>query len=169
MTTDDRLSPGLFLDVLDVLERHGYHHHDKQHTGQAMRVIRDLAHVYEGTQDHPVVPFINPAPFPQTASEPPGQDNRDVVIVPASDLKTVLIALDIAADDMRDRAEMCTDCPDQSCLACQSRLHDAQAYDQMADRMLQAAETAPATHHSQSEPASPPRQSSLAADKEDGQ
>jgi hypothetical protein len=49
MTTDDRLTPGLFLDVLDVLERHGYHHHDKQHTGQAMAVIRDLAHVYEGT------------------------------------------------------------------------------------------------------------------------
>ena len=81
----------------------------------------------------------------------------------------MLAALDIAADYKRDRAEMCTDCPDQSCPACQSRLHDAQAYDQMADQMLQAAETALAAHRSQTEPAAPPRQSTLAADKEAGQ
>ena len=81
----------------------------------------------------------------------------------------MLAALDIAADYKRDRAEMCTDCPDQSCPACQTRLHDAQAYDQMADRMLQAAEAAPAAHHGQTEPAGPPRQSRLAADKEAGQ
>ena len=64
---------------------------------------------------------------------------------------------------------MCADCPDQSCPDCQTRLHDAQAYDQMADQMLQAAEAAPAAHHGQAEPAGPPRQSSLAADKEAGQ
>ena len=81
----------------------------------------------------------------------------------------MLAALDIAADYKRDRAEMCADCPDQSCPACQSRLHDAQAYDQLAGQMLQAAEAAPAAHHGQAEPASPPRQSRLAADKEAGQ
>ena len=81
----------------------------------------------------------------------------------------MLAALDIAADYKRDRAEMCTDCPDQSCPDCQTRLHDAQAYDQMADHMLQAAEAAPAAHHGQTEPASPPRQPGLAADKEAGQ
>ena len=81
----------------------------------------------------------------------------------------MLAALDIAADYKRDRAEMCTDCPDQSCPACQTRLHDARAYDQMADQMLQAAEAAPAAHHGQAEPAGPPRQSRLAADKEAGQ
>ena len=36
----------------------------------------------------------------------------------------------------------------------------------MADRMLQAAKTAPAAHHGHTEP---PRQSGLAADKEAGQ
>ena len=87
-------------------------------------------------------------------------------MVPASDLKTVLIALDIAADDMRDRAEMCTDCPDQSCPACHNRLRDTQAYDQMADRMHQVAEATPAARHGQAEPA---RHSGLAADKEAGQ
>jgi hypothetical protein len=78
----------------------------------------------------------------------------------------VLIALDIAADYQRDRAEMCTDCPDQSCPACHNRLRDAQAYDQMADRMFRAAEAAPAAHHGQADPARP---SGPAADKEAGQ
>ena len=81
----------------------------------------------------------------------------------------MLAALDIAADYKRDRAEMCANCPDQSCPACQSRLHDAGAYDQMADRMLQSAEAAQAAHHGQAEPVGPPRPSRLAADKEAGQ
>ena len=78
-------------------------------------------------------------------------------------------ALDIAADDKRYRVEMCPDCPDQSCPACQTHLRDAQAFDQMADRMLQAARTAPAAHHGHAEPPDPPSQPSLAADKEAGQ
>jgi hypothetical protein len=62
MTPDDRLTSALFLDVLDVLERHGYHHHDKQHTGQALGVIRDLAHVYEGTREAPYGTYLDQAP-----------------------------------------------------------------------------------------------------------
>ena len=155
--TDHRIGPDLFTDVLDVLHRHGLARGDDQHAGRATFLISDLARIYEGTQDHPSGPSINPAPFPQKAPEPRGQDTRDAVIVPASDLKTVLIALDIAADDMRDRAEMCTDCPDQSCPACQSRLHDAQAYDHLADQMLQSAG-----------PVAPHRQSTLADGKEAG-
>ena len=166
---DHRIGLDLFTDVLDVLHRHGFARGDDEHAGRAIFLIGDLARIYEGTQDHPFGPSINPAPFPPTAPEPPGQDSRDAVIVPASDLKTVLAALDIAADYKRDRAEMCTDCPDQSCPACQSRLQDAQAYDQMAGQMLQAVEAARAAHHGQAEPASPPRQSRLAADKEAGQ
>ena len=46
---------------------------------------------------------------------------------------------DIAADDKRYRVEMCADCPDQSCPACQTHLRDAEAFDQIADRMLQTA------------------------------
>ncbi len=166
---DHRIGLDLFTDVLDVLHRHGFARGDDQHTDRAIFLISDLARIYEGTQDHPSGPSLNPAPFPQTAPEPPGQDSRDSVTVPASELKTVLIALDIAADYMRDRAELCTDCPDQSCPACQSRLHDARAYDQMAGRMRQAAEAAPASHHGQAEPVGPPRQFRLTADKEAGQ
>ena len=166
---DHRIGLDLFTDVLDVLDRHGFARGDDEHAGRAIFLIGDLARIYEGTQDHPSGPAVNPAPFPQTAPEPSGQDSHDAVIVPASELKTVLIALDIAADYMRDRAEMCTDCPDQSCPACQSRLHDAQAYDQMAGRMLQAAEAAPAARRGQAEPAGPPRQPGLAAGKEAGQ
>ena len=61
------------------------------------------------------------------------------------------------------------DCPDQSCPDCQTHLHDVQAFDQMADRMLQAAKAAPAAHHGRTEPSVPPRQPGLAADKEAGQ
>ena len=166
---DHRIGLDLLTDVLDVLERHGFARGDDEHAGRAIVLIGDLARSCEGTQDHPSGPAVNPAPFPPTAPEPSGQDSDDAVIVPASELKTVLIALDIAADCMRDRAGMCTDCPDQSCPACQSRLHDARAYDQMAARMLQAAEAAPAAHHRQGEPAGPPRQPGLAAGKEAGQ
>jgi hypothetical protein len=167
--TDHRMNPGLITDVLAVLDRHGYARGDDEHAGRAVLLLHDLTRVYEGTQDHALGPAVNPAPVPQMAPEPPGPDSRSAVIVPASELTTVLAALDIAADYKRDRAEMCAECPDQSCPACQSRLHDAQAYDQMADRMLQATEAALAGHHGQGEPARPPRPSRLAADKEAGQ
>jgi hypothetical protein len=167
---DHRIGLDLFTDVLDVLHQHGFARGDDEHAGRAIFLIGDLARIYEGTQDHPSGPSINQAPSPQTAPQPPGPDSRNAVIVPASELKTVRVALDIAADYMRDRAELCTDCPDQSCPACQSRLRDAQAYDQMADCMLQAAQKSTlAAHHRQPQPASPPRQPSLAPDKEAGQ
>ena len=165
--TDHRISLDLFTDVVDVLHRHGFTRGDDKHAGRAVFLIGDLARIYEGTLDYPYVPLSQaPAPPPP---RPPGHDSRDAVIIPASDRKTMLIALDIAADDMRDRAELCTDCPDQSCPACQSRLHDAQAYDHLADRMIQAAETAPTAHYGQAKPADPPRQPGPAADKEAGQ
>jgi hypothetical protein len=171
--TDHRIGLDLFVDVLDVLHRHGFTRGDIEHQGRAISLIKDLARTYEGTRDHPVEPSSSQAPAPPPPG-PPGPDSRDAVIIPASELKTVLAALDIAADYKRDRAEMCTDCPDQSCPdqscpACQTRLQDAQAYDQMAGQMLQSAEAVPAAHHGQAEPAGPPRQSMLAADKEAGQ
>jgi hypothetical protein len=166
---DHRIGPGLFTDVLDVLQRHGFARGDDEHAGRAIFLISDLARIYEGSQDHPFGPAINQVPSPSAPSEPPGPNSRSAVIVPASDLTTVLAALDIAADYKRDRAEMCADCPDQSCPACQTRLHDARAYDQVADRMFQAAEAARAAHYGQVEPHGPPRQPGLAADKEAGQ
>jgi hypothetical protein len=122
---------------------------------------------YEGTQDHPFGPSLNPAPDPQLAPEPSAPDRPDTVTIAASDLKTVLTALDTAADDLRDQAETCTHCPDQSCVACQSRLRDAQAYDLTAFRILRP--TAPAAHHRQAEPPGPVSQPAPAADKEAGQ
>jgi hypothetical protein len=79
------------------------------------------------------------------------------------DASTVFAALDIAADDKRYRVEMCPDCPDQSCPTCQTHLHDAQAFDQMADRMPQAAPAATAIRPG------PDRQPQPAADREAGQ
>ena len=63
--------------------------------------------------------------------------------------------VDIAADDKRYRVEMCTDCPDQSC-PMPDPPPDARAFDQMADRMLQAAEAAPAATASQPGPIAGP-------------
>jgi len=165
--TDGRLGLDLFNDVLDVLHRHGFACGDDEHAGRAIFLIGDLARIYEGTQDHPFGPSLNPAPVPQLAPEPSAQNGPDAVMVPVSELKTVLAALDTAADDLRDSAEMCTHCPDQSCVACQSRLQDAQAYNQLAHRMLQAA--AAVAHRDEAEPPGPARQSGRAAGKEAGQ
>ena len=164
MTSEDRFTWGLILDVLDVLERHGYHKYDNQHTGRAVGVIFDLAHVYEGARETHPGPVGALATSRASTARPRSRSGR-LVLTPA-DVSTVFAAADIAADDKRYRVEMCPDCPDQSCPDCQTHLRDAEAFDQMADRMLQAAKTAPAAHHGHTEP---PRQSGLAADKEAGQ
>ena len=158
MTTDDRMTWGLIGEVLDVLERHGYHRYDNRHTAQAVGAILDLAYVYDGTRDVSYGTDLTP--------EPPGPADQDAVILTDAEVHTVVAALDIAADYKRDRAAACADCADQTCLICQSRLRDTQAYDQMAAQMLQVAavaQTANSAHHS------PARQSGLAADKEAGQ
>ena len=152
-----------------MLERHGTPAATTSTPARPSALIRDLARIYEGTLDYPYGRSSRQAPSPPTAPEPSGPDGRDAVIVSASEVKTVLAALDVAADYKRDRAETCADCPDQSCPACQSRLHDAGAYDQMADRMLQAAEAALTTHHRQAEPRLPAPSTQAAADKEAGQ
>jgi hypothetical protein len=164
MTSDDRFTWGLILDVLDVLERHGYHKYDNQHTGKAIGVIFDLAHTYEGireTHPDPTAPSPHPGPAP-----PAPEADQDAIILTRADVITVFAAADIAADDKRYRVEMCPDCPDQSCHTCQTHLRDAEAFDQIADRMLQAAKTGPAARHGHT---GPPRQPGLAADKEAGQ
>jgi len=166
--TDQRIGLDLFNDVLDVLHQHGFTRGDDQHAHRAIFLIGDLARIYEGTQDHPSGPALHPAPVPQLAPEPPARNGPDTVMVPVSELKTVLDALDTAAEDLRDSAEMCTHCPDQLCVACQSRLQDAQACNQMAHRMLQAARTTAVAHRPQAEPPRPARQSGPAAGKEAG-
>ena len=152
------------IEVLDVLERHGYHQHDHQHTGQAIGVLGDLTHVYEGTRDAPYGTYLNQAVAPETRPPAPEAD-QDAVIHSAAEVRTLVTALDETADYKRDRAASCTDCPDQSCPTCQSRLQAAQAYDHLAAQMIQTAE-ASRTATSQPEAASQPQP---AADKEAGQ
>ena len=160
MTSDHRVTPGLVHDILDALERHGYYRSDDLHADRAIGLIGDLACIYEGTQDHPAYPMAAVA-----ARLPRTQPRRRHHPHPRRRQHRVRRA-DIAADDKRYRVEMCPDCPDQSCPDCQTHLRDAQAFDQMADRMLQAAQAAPAATASQP---GPDRRSQPAADREAGQ
>ena len=66
--TGNRTGVPLITDILDVLDRHGYTRSDNAHTARAILLISDLAHIYEGSQDHPFGPYIGEIP-PRT--EPP--------------------------------------------------------------------------------------------------
>jgi hypothetical protein len=164
MTSDDRLTWNLFFDILGVLEHHGYRRSDNYHIEQVIRVVSDLTRTYEGTHQTrpaPVAPTPPPGPAP-----PAPEADQDAITLTHAEVSTVFAAADIAADDKRYRIQMCPDCPDQTCSTCQTHLRDAGAFDQIADRMLQAARTAPDAHHGHTEP---PRQPGPAADKEAGQ
>lgn len=153
MTTDDRLAWNPFFDILGVLERHGYRRSGNYHAEQVIRAVSDLTRTYEGThQTRPALVAPTPPLGPVTLTH--------------ADVSTVFAAADIAADDKRYRVQMCPACPDQSRPACQVHLHDAEAFDQIADRMLQAVRTGPAAHRGHTEP---PRQSGPSAGKEPGQ
>jgi hypothetical protein len=79
------------------------------------------------------------------------QRDRAAVIVSVEQVKTLLAALDEAAEYKRDRAATCADCADQSCTTCHRRLQTADAYDQMAAKLIESAYASPAP---QSEPGS---------------
>jgi hypothetical protein len=129
MTSDHRVTPGLVHDIVDALERHGYCRSDDLHADRAVGLIGDLAGIYEGTQDHPAYP---------------GPTRYGAITLSRADAITIFAAADIAAGDKRYRVEMCPDCPDRSCRTCQVHIRDAEAFDQMAGRMLRAAQAAPA-------------------------
>ena len=78
MTDDDRLTWGFILEVLDVLERHGYRRSDNEHTGQAIGLIRNLARIYEGTLDAPPRRLRRGAAIPAggTAAARPARPGR---------------------------------------------------------------------------------------------
>jgi hypothetical protein len=161
MTSDHRITPGLITDVLDALERHGYTRGDELHAGRAIGLIGDLARIYEGTRDHPATAY--PIAMPLSPPASPVPSHHDTVTLTRAGAGTMFAALDIAADDKRYRVEKSPDCPDQSCPACQTHLRDARAFDQTADRMLQAVTVASA-----SQPG-PDRRPQPAADREAGQ
>ena len=148
--TDQRMNPGLIRDVMNVLDRHGYARADDEHTGRAVLLISDLAHIYEGAQDHPFGPYHQISP---SRTEPaPEPAAPDPVTVPAGQVTTLLTALDIATDYLRDRAAACADCTSQSCPTCQSRLRHARAYDRLTAHLTQAADASATATASQLEP-----------------
>jgi len=172
MTSGYRITSGFIQDVLDALERHGYIRSDDQHADRANGLIGDLARIYQGPKEYPVGAHLIQVPSSLPAYPGPrGQVGQDAVILADGDISTVLAALDVAADDKRDRTEMCADCADQSCPTCQSRLQDARAYDHLAARIFQTAE-ARAARRGQPEPGSrslSPGQADRAAGIEAGQ
>ena len=157
--TDDRMNPDLITDIFSVLDRHGYARGDDAHTARAIVLIGDLAHIYQGSLDHPFGPCSGEIP-PRTEPEPLTPAGQDAVLVPAGEVKNLLAALDIAADCERDRAELGADCTNQSCPACESRLRDAHAYDHLSAQLIQAAEASSAARRPEPGPA---------ADREAGQ
>ncbi len=165
---DERLTWGFIIEVLDVLERHGYRRSDSEHTGQAIGLIRHMARIYQGTLDAPRGGYVVAPSSPPTAPQPPTPPGQDAVVVSAGQVKTLLAALDDAAEYKRDRAETCADCAGQSCTTCQWRLQAAEAYDQLAGRMIHAAE-ASVPQRAPGHPAPPSAGPHAAADKEAGQ
>ena len=156
MTEEHRFTFGLIIDVLDVLERHGYHRYDNQHTGHAVLLISDLAKAYAGHDQ------VQPSYLFDPVRAVPEAD-RDAVILTGPEIRSVVAALDVAVDYKRDRAETCADCADQSCPACHSRMRDAQAYDRIAAQML-GTSRAPDSGHRE-----PQRLGDHDADREVGQ
>jgi hypothetical protein len=131
MPDDDRLTWGLIHDVLDVLERHGYRRGDSVHTTRAIGLIGDVARIDEGTLDAPRGGYVM---VPSSQPTAPQHHATPAVTVPADQVKTLLAALDDAAEYKRDRAETCADCTDQSCTTCQWRLQTADTYNQLAEQ-----------------------------------
>ena len=169
MADDERLTWGFILEVLDLMERHGYRRTDSEHTGQAIALIRHVARIYEGTLDAPPSGHVVVPSSPPTAPQPPGPPVQDAVNISADEVKTVLAALDDAAGYKRDRAETCADCTGQSCVTCQWRLQAAETYDQLAGRMIHAAEASAARQRAPGHAAPPSAGPQAAADKEAGQ
>jgi hypothetical protein len=143
MSSDRRHNWGLIIDVLDVLEQHGYRQADDQHTGRAVRLIGDLARIYEGTQEAPAGAYVVSAPQPPQPSSdrpaPAATSNAETIA--GAGMHTILAALDEASDYKRGRAECCADCADQSCGTCQYRLDAARTYEGLAARLMRAMET----------------------------
>jgi hypothetical protein len=167
MTGRSRISWDLVTDVLDVLERHGHHRSDDQHTGQAVGVIGDLAAVYEGSLDISYGTYRDQAPAPADPdpARPAPEAEQDIAVLS----RAAMTALDLADDCNRDRAGTCADCADRSCPACRTGLEDANAYVRIAVRMLSTAQAARTPVARQPQQGMAPGQDGHAAGWEAGQ
>ena len=152
MTSDHRVTPGLIHDILDALERHGYYRSDDLHADRAIGLIGDLACIYEGTQDHPAYPGPSPPRRRSPSPAPTPAPCSPRRISPPTTSATASRCAPTAPTSPAPTARPTSATP--------------QAFDQMADRMLQAAQAAPAATASQP---GPDRWSQPAADREAGQ
>jgi ferredoxin len=90
----------------------------------------------------------------------------DTVVLSASQVKTIIAALDEASLYKRDRAETCADCADQSCGTCRWRLEAAEDYDSLAAHLIETRQASRTPTASRPGPVSQPQP---AADREAGQ
>jgi hypothetical protein len=162
--TMDRHTHRLVTEILTVLERHGHHAHDRDRADQAVNMAIELTSVYDGTLDIPVSTGRHAAPAPDR--EAPGPDSLTLA---GDDLNAAFAALDLAAEYKRDLIQTCPDCADRSCETCQVRDRDAEAFDRLADRILQRQLAARPADHSPPEPGDPSGRNDPAAGKEAGQ
>jgi hypothetical protein len=174
MSSGSRHNWGLIIDVLDVLEQHGYRQAEDQHTGRAVGLIGDLARIYQGTQEAPAGAYLVSASQPrQPSSDRPAPTvTSNAEAIAGAGMHTILAALDEASDYKHDRAESCADCTDQSCGTCQYRLDAAHAYESLAARLMRAMESSMAEKPSPQPTDGAPRnrvQPEAAADREAGQ
>ena len=173
MTAGDRTTGGFIMEVLDVMERHGYLRSDDQHTDRPSDSSATWATSSTGTREAHADAYILEAPSsPQAEAGLSGPANEDAVVFSATEVKTLVAALDDAADYKRDRTATCADCADQSCGTCQWRLHAAQSYDHLAAELLQTAEASRAATAQQPAPdrsPGPGSQPQTTADREAGQ
>jgi hypothetical protein len=158
--TGNRTSLSLITGILDVPDRHGHVRGDDEHTTRAILLISELAHIYEGSLDHTFGPYTGEIPPTWTEPAPPEPASQDAVPLSPGEVKTLLAALNTAANHQRNPAELCADCTGQTCPTCESRLNDGRAYDRLSAQLIQTAETSAAAAVGQ-----PQR----AADREGGQ
>jgi hypothetical protein len=151
---DDRIGPGLYADVLDVLARHGFCRGDDQHAGRAVALIGDLARIFEGSQDHPAGYCRNQVTHLAPADG--SRSGRLSVLVQLAEAKTVMAALHIAAGCTREHAGRCPDCAGSSCSGCRWRLRSADAYDQLATGLYHAIRAPQIASYRPPGPAGPP-------------
>ena len=138
MNGDDRQTWGLIIDVLDVLEKHGYRRGDDRHTGRAVGLVGDLARIYEGTQETPDGTRLVPEPSQARSDQPGRAAASHAEAIAGAGMPVILSALDEASEYKRDRAAACPDCADQSCGTCQHRLDTVRAYEGLASRLQHA-------------------------------
>ena len=139
MTSDHRVTPGLIHDILDALERHGYYRSDDLHADRAIGLIGDLACIYEGTQDHP-------PRLPITCRRPPTPDPAATTPSPSpAPTPAPCSPRRISPPTTSATASRCAPtAPTSPAPTARPTSATPQAFDQMADRMLRAAQAAPA-------------------------